>query len=215
MAGSGPPSNPMPWWNVPPDWAGETAFIVAGGHSVTAYTDDDGALSCIKGRKVIAVNSSVLQRAPFADLLFFGDNRWWSHNLAKLKCFTGNIATTASINDERLRKLAKVRPPPGLSDKPHEAVMRRTSLQAAINIAAHRAVKRIVLIGADMDRGPEGQCHHHEPHPWPPKPGCWDAQMAELKLTAPLLKAKGIEVLNASLASRIDWWPKVKLEDVL
>jgi hypothetical protein len=61
-------------WNVTPEWAGETVFIVAGGPSVAAQN-----LDVLAGRKVIAVNSSY-ERVPGADVLFFGDCRWWDEH---------------------------------------------------------------------------------------------------------------------------------------
>jgi hypothetical protein len=39
--------------------------------------------------------------------------------------------------------------------------------------------------------------------------------MEQLRKVAPELERLGVEVLNASPASRIDWWPKVELVDCL
>jgi hypothetical protein len=61
----------MQWWRVAPEWADETAFIVAGGTSVQQLD-----LALLRGRRVIAVNSSY-EVVPFADFLFFNDASWW------------------------------------------------------------------------------------------------------------------------------------------
>ncbi len=92
--------------------------------------------------------------------------------------------------------------------------MGRTSLHAAMNFAVHLGASRLVLLGADMQ--PDGErTHHHAPHPWPQKPGCWDTQMTALRQTVEPLAQMGIEVINTSPVSRIDWWPKASLDECL
>jgi hypothetical protein len=197
-------------WSVEREWLGETAFIIAGGPSV-AQADVDR----IAGRRIIAVNSSY-ERAPFADFLFFADARWWGEHRARVKGFAGRIVTVSrQSSDARLLHLEKINPPPGLAKKPTQLAMRRTSLQAAINLAVHLGAGRIVLLGADMRSAADGRTLHHAPHRWPVRPGCWKQHMAELKLTVAPLKALGVEVINCSPVSLIDWWPKMSLDQVL
>ena len=95
--------------------------------------------------------------------------------------------------------------------------MQRTGLQGAINLAVHLGGggSRVVLIGADMGPAPDGRTHHHRPHPWPQKPDCWELQMAQLRETAPILDRLGVEVVNASPTSRIEWWRKAALADII
>lgn len=211
------------FWNVPPEWKGETAFVIAGGTSVAKQD-----ISKLKGRRVIVVNSSY-EVAPWADFLFFGDERWWHDHVKKpgILQFKGRIVTpsAAAIGrsilrvrrytpnlDKRRGKLG-----PGLTDNRGAVVSQRTSLQGAINLAVHLGVARIVLLGADMCRGESGKTHHHSPHKWQNKPGnaTWNIQMEQLALVVEPLRAWGIEVLNASPISRIPWWPKIGFEDVL
>lgn len=200
----------MTWWRVAPEWVGETAFIVAGGTSVLGQD-----LSLLRGRRVIVVNSSY-EAAPFADILFFGDASWWETHRRRetLAAFTGRIVTVSlRAAGRRLLRLRRQVPPPGLSRDPGCVVSERTSLQGAINLAVHLGVKRIVLLGADMRRAEDGHSHHHSPHPRPNKPGnrTWDIQMAQLRLAAEPLRELGIEVINTSPISRIDWWPLAEL----
>ena len=58
-----------PFWSVPREWPGETAFIVGGGPSVLGQD-----LDALRGRRVIVINSSVYA-VPGADFLFFDDHR--------------------------------------------------------------------------------------------------------------------------------------------
>lgn len=198
-------------WTVPREWPDETAFIVAGGPSVSGID-----LSLLKGRRVIVVNSS-FTAVPFADFLFFADARWWLEYGARTKGFGGRIVTVAkALGDKRLLRLHKVKPPPGLTSKPSHVAMQRTSLHGAMNLAFHLGVNRIVLLGADMRAAKDGRTHHHKPHKWRVKPTAWTKQMQDLRMIAAPLAEKGVEVINCSAVSRIDWWPKVdRLEDCL
>ncbi len=199
-----------PIWTVPREWPGETAFIIGGGPSVSEID-----LSLLKGRRVIAVNSS-FTAAPWADFLFFADARWWLEYGARTKGFAGRIVTVSkALGDKRLLTLNKIKPPPGLATKPTQVAMQRTSLHGAMNLAFHLGVKRIVLLGADMRAAPDGRTHHHKPHKWKVVKGCWDRQIEQLRMCANALAEKNVEVVNCSPVSRIEFWPKARLEDCL
>lgn len=217
------------YWTVPPEWQGQTAFIVAGGVSVENQNTE-----LLRGRRVIAVNSSY-ERVPFADILFFGDSRWLYEHYTRpeLVAFGGRIVTpnrSVQTPDNRILKVRRVVPTgpdsPGLVLARDSVVSQRTSLQGAINLAAHLigatsnpgAMRyRIVILGADMARAPDGRTHHHTPHKWQNKPGnrTWDIQMTQLVLAVPVLKSLGVEVINASPVSRISWWPKRNFDESL
>lgn len=200
----------MAAWSVPPEWKGETAYIVAGGPSVAQQN-----LELLRGRKVVAVNTS-WEAVPWAAFLFFADLRWWQANAVRVGTFAGRIVTCSKIAvAPGLLHLDKIRPPPVLAAKPHQVAMQRTSLAGGIGLLVHAGVARIVLLGADMKAAPDGRTHHHRTHGWPAKPGCWDKQLLELKAMAPALAERSIEVINTSLESRIDWWPKRPLADCL
>ena len=197
-------------WRVTREWPAATVFIVAGGPSVSALD-----LTPLRDRHVIAINSS-WEAIPSAAFLFFADYRWWLQNGERTQAFAGRIVTTTkSCEDKRVLHLAKIKPPPSLATTPDALVLQRTSLQGAINLAYHLGAARLVLIGADMGRAADGRTHHHRPHPWSCRSDCWDRQMEQLRKVAPELERLGVEVLNASPASRIDWWPKVELVDCL
>jgi hypothetical protein len=201
---------------IEPTWTGQTAFIVGGGTSVATQN-----LDVLRGRRVIVVNSSY-ERVPFADYLFFGDIKWFHHHWRKPEflAFAGNIVTVHATltGDSRVLHMKRVQPREcGLSDARDSLASQRTSLQGAINLAVHEGAARLVLLGADMQRAPDGTSHHHTPHPWRNQPGnvTWDQQMRELESAVPLLKARGVEVINASPYSRLPWWPMQPLESCL
>lgn len=203
-------------WIISEEWKGETAFILGGGPSVKQLN-----LELLQGRRVVALNSSYLTY-PKADILFFGDARWWNHqrqkNRVALDAFAGRIVTcSGAVRGHRLLGLRRINPPPGFAEERHAVASQQTNMQGAMNMCAHLGVSRIVLLGADMGRAPDGSSHHHDPHPWPNAEGnvCWDRQMDQLKLIAAPLAERKIEVINCSLASRIDWWPKQPLEGII
>lgn len=198
-------------WKAEPIWKGETGFIVAGGPSVREHN-----LELLRGRKIIAINSSI-HILPWADVSFFGDMRWWklSENRKAVQSFKGLVVTTAKdVRGNNIKIMQKTKPP-GPSLDPRYVMMRRTSLSAAINLGMHFGCSRLVLLGADGQKAKDGRCHHHKPHPWPIRSGCWDEQKKDLLSMVEPLRKVGVEVLNASPGSAWNMWPVVKLEDVL
>ncbi|MBR0876885.1 hypothetical protein JQ608_06675 [Bradyrhizobium liaoningense] len=176
-------------------------------------------MDMLKGRRVIVVNSSY-ETFPDADVCFFGDNRWWEDHKQRdaMVAFKGRVFTAAlAAAGERLHRMRRINPPPGLADAPDALATQRTSLQGAMNLAVHFGVRRIVLLGADMGRAPDGSSHHHSPHKWPNKPGneTWDIQMAQFRTIVEPLKARGVDVVNTSPDSRLPWWPKRLLSEVV
>jgi hypothetical protein len=196
-------------WRVAPEWNGESCFIVAGGPSVAAL-DLDG----LAGRRVIAINSS-WQRVPWAPLLFFGDARWWHHYRDEvLTSYHGRIATTArGIEHPRVMRLHP-HAQPGLAAEPDTLAIQRTSTRAAINLAVHLGVDRIVLLGVDNQIDANGRTHHHAAHPWDLRTSCFDEQRADLASLVTPLHHLGIEIINASPESALPFWPKQSLSEI-
>lgn len=205
-------------WKVKREWAGEDVFILAGGPSVLQQD-----LSLLTGRRVIAINSAY-EAKPDSDILFFADLRWWKHNRRLVeKAFKGRVATVSSHAQGdllRLRRCVPIDPKTkevtALSTRPFEVVMQRTSLHGAINLAVHLGAKRIVLLGADLGPDKTGRTEHHRPHPWKRRPNTWRVKLEQLVYLGPALDKLGVQVVNVSGISSINWWPQVKrLEDAL
>jgi hypothetical protein len=203
-------------WIINREWQSQTAFIVGGGPSVKQQN-----LELLRDKNVIAINSSYLA-VPWSQFLFFGDARWYNEERRKraatIDAYAGRIVTcSAVVRGPRLLGLWRVNPPPGFAEQPTHVASQRTNLQGAMNMAAHLGCNRLVLLGADMGRAPDGVSHHHDPHPWPNAPGNadWDLQMQQLRLIAEPLQKREIEVINTSAMSRIDWWPKQTLEQAI
>lgn len=206
---------PRSYWHIEPVWQGATVYIVAGGSSVGSQN-----LDLLRGRKVIAINSSY-ETVPFAQYLFFADVRWYNDHRKRrwFLRFAGQKVTCSDAveNNPKVLRLRRVKPPPGFVEERNAVACQKSSMQGGMNMAVHLGAKRLVLLGADGCRAPDGRTHHHAPHKWPNKPGnrTWDIQLPEVKLIAEPLKQRGIEVINTSPITRIDWWPKMTLEEAL
>src|SRR5262245_45138593 len=100
-----------PFWSVPQEWSGETAFIVGGGPSVLGQD-----LELLRGRRVIVINSSVFA-VPWADFLYFGDWRWWHEheNRAAIAVFAGRPVTTSRMVSDKKVLMCRKANPPGLA----------------------------------------------------------------------------------------------------
>lgn len=128
------------------------------------------------------------------------DTAWWRQHLAEARqCFAGRLASPY------------VGRPAGVEYIKSEP--QQNSGLGAIALAAGLGAQRIVLLGYDAQHT-GGVTHWHGDHPAGLGNACrareWPAQAARLAA-----KIGGVQVLNASRATAINCWPRVRLEDVL
>src|SRR6266403_328208 len=109
---------------VSPEWKGETAFIVGGGPSVA-----DQNVELLRGRKVIVINSSCYL-LPWADILFFADERWWREHVKTVAGFKGRVITTDPMARPNILNLRRRKPDEGFATDPQELTVLKTGLTA-------------------------------------------------------------------------------------
>ena len=205
----------MKFWSVPQEWPGETVFIIAGGPSVRGQN-----LELLRGRRVIVINSSVYA-VPWADILYFGDWRWWHEpeNQVAIANFRGCVITVSRLVEGDKIRICRIAKPPGLALAPDSLMQKSTSLTAATNLAAHLIGSggTIIWLGADGRIAANGRQHHYDkPHRWPYRPGCYDKQHADLVTIVPSLRTRNIALFNASPGTVwADLAPVVELTDML
>jgi hypothetical protein len=181
--------------------------VLGGGPSLDREAVEAARRRC--GR-VVAVNNAYLL-APWADLVWFCDRRWWDWHRARPEwlAFQGSKAT--------LENLALRRFEPGLlcfrNDGVSGLCLRPDGVRTgssggyqAVNLAANMGAARILLFGFDMRRV-GGRANWHDDHRVK-MPDSVFARMIErfATLVAPLREA-GIEIVNCTPGSALDCFP--------
>jgi hypothetical protein len=176
--------------------------------------------ACSGRARVIAIKDAY-HLAPWADVLYSGDERWWVHH-AKSIAFEGRRYAlvphdprfTRAVEDGRaqLLGLGKVL---GLEIDPTKLALGNHSGYQAINLAVHLAgATRIVLLGYDMKASPDGRDNFFGAKPYAAKRPPYPFLGVFASIVEPLA-ALGATVVNASRDTALDVFPRVSLEEAL
>ena len=200
------------YWSVPQLWPGETAVILGGGPSLTV---EQVELARRKGFRRIAVNNAFLLD-PEADVLCWGDSRWWLDNRREVHRHFGAFRITWSpapkYNNIDVKVLKHVRSGLAISPDPW-CIYGSNSGHGAVNLAAHFGVRRIVLLGFDMKTTAGNNWHnYHKRH-------AREARykhlfLPEMKMAVRILQLRGIEVINSTPGSALNSVPVVSIADL-
>lgn len=220
---------------IEPAWKGETVVCIGGGPSLTPED-----LERIKGRaRVIAVNDAYLV-APWADVCYFADARWWQWHTDGIAKKWPWVSFTA---DEQRKAFAEfkgqkitientgmqVKDPTvfmlhnandsrgsqgGLSEQPNGIKTGANGGYQAINIATLAGATRILLLGYDM-KFTGGRSHSHNGHPLRMGEVAYTNYARNFASMVPQLKQKGIQVINCTPGSALTAFPIKPLADVL
>lgn len=200
------------YWEIPKDeWTGQPVFILGGGPSIKNFN-----FSRIRGRgKVIAVNDAGIDpaRAPWADVLFWADRRWYQWNWERLGNHYGKY------------KIARKEPPPTTTHdiKTVRFIPRRFSHwqnsvggfcggSSAINLAYLFGSRGpFFLLGFDMTPG-----NWHDNHQLPPVTGQHRNNFIPvLEMMAIELTKLGVSVFNCNPRSALRCFPFAPIEEIL
>jgi len=209
-------------WSVPRMWEGETVAILASGPSLKREDVD-----YLKGKcRVIAVNNSgiptdcdgvrVPAMAPWADLLYAADMKWWFHYKDRALAFPGIKATIrANLPWKEVFSLQQS-DRRSFDERPTHLVSGGNSGFQALGLSIHTGVKRIILLGYDMRDGAQRRRHWFGNHPAKLNShgnySMWINQFGKL---APIVAKKGIEVLNCSKDSALRCFKRTELRVAL
>jgi hypothetical protein len=156
--------------------------------------------------RTIAINNT-FQLAPWADMLYAADVKWWT--FTDWKSFAG-LKVTCDVTV--FKDLLHLRHTGDKGFDPDPGCVRtgRNSGYQAIHIAAHAGCKRILLCGFDMRGG-----HWHGPHKRPLRDdgnvyARWIPHFATLK---PELDRRGIEVINCTPGSALKCFSMMALDE--
>lgn len=205
-----------PWW---PDWRGECVAIVACGPSA-----DKVGVEKLKDRMHVVVINESYRLCPWAEMLYTCDDTWYHVNRDKLNKFNGiKISYLTKEKGVENITIVKEKDPKTVSFKHHMLFEEPgfvgsggNSGYQAINLVAQFGATGIALVGYDFNQA--GGIHWHGDHKMPLK-NPDNVRFIEWKrllgFAAPVLKAKGIDVVNCSMNSSIDSFPKMTINQTL
>jgi hypothetical protein len=206
------------------DWPGATVVCIASGPTLSKADCERvrswrSAAASGPERRVIVINTS-FRLAPFADVLYACDSRWWRSYLEEARATCGAIefwtqseGVTPVEQGAGVRVVNSLRGP-GLSKKKGVIHQGGNSGYQAVGLAHQAGAAKIVLLGYDMhDRG---GAHWHGPHPSGlAARSNFRRWIHDFKQLAADLESAGVEVFNASSTSDLDCFPKASLEEAL
>lgn len=190
---------------------GGTVAIFAGGPSLTRE-DVDYCRPRVDG--AVAVNNAY-QLAPWASALYAADYKWWVWHKG-CPGFTGlkYTVTRPTIRVFRDVRLLRRSGEDGIDRKPDALRMGRNSGYQALNLAVHLGAKRIILLGFDMQRGPQNEAHWHGEHPdFSRSP--FPIFIRKFETAVKPLQQAGIAVVNCSRQTALHCFPEQPLEEAL
>jgi len=228
-------------WMVPEIWKGGTAWILGGGPSlprqfgvpeetiqdVTAGlktpADFSPYMSNIHHRHVIGINMAYMM-GDWIDIVFFSDTGFLLKNEDNLKacgslkvsCLprTSNLDWCKFLIRDSSHRI-------GISPKRNKVSWNQNSGMAAISLASHLGVKRIMLLGFDMTMY-KGTQHWHGYYLNNGKQADGEKaksdfarHMKGLKMIVRDAAVRGIEIINVSPESAINTFPKMSLQEAL
>lgn len=198
-----------------PDWSGETVGIVASGQSVTQENVD-----LLRGRcRVVVVNNNH-ELAPWADLLYAADEKWWEM-YPTWRQFVGlKVTASAKAAAAHKLKLVLLADPEGYEEssritmKEFGAVSRGgNSAFQAVNLACQFGATRMIWLGFDFFG-----THWHENHPGRtgrPYPATLRRWAKTLDAQADILRSLNVDVANCSENSALKAYTKMSVAEAL
>jgi hypothetical protein len=231
-------------WEVPEIWEDGECWIIGGGPSMprqfgvpesliseiclgkTEPHEYSPWLCRLWDKHVIGVNNAYLI-GDWLDCLFFGDGSWYLSHQQRIAAWTGlkvtcwpRIVETKYDPMQSIRYLSKdVKKMYGLTRDKSKVSWNTNSGASAIGLAVHFGVKRIMLLGFDMNLDQNKISHWHGSH---------GAAGKKQKKSPPFIrhlkgfpqiaedaKVMGVEILNVNPDSAIEAFPKVRLRDIL
>lgn len=199
-----------------PYWEGQTVVIAASGPSLT----ENDVLYVRDKAKFIAVND-VYHIAPFADVLYASDARWWQHHNF-VPNFKGQ-RWTHNHNGSAWSKLASENGLQmlhgcngyGLSKDRRIIHFGGNSGFQAINFAVHCGVKKIILLGFDCMRS-VGKSHFFGNHPISLERDSPYTLFAQyFKIAATELADIGVDVINCTRTTSLRCFEQKQLRQAI
>lgn len=182
------------------EWEGQTAAIFASGPSMSSALADQ-----CRELRTIAVNNQAIDCAPWADIIYGSDAKWWRHYMPKVSALPGRkISVEIGLP---IHGVDYLRPSSQIFDeRPGFLSTGANSGYAALCLAAKLGAKRVLLYGYDM--GPRhGRMRRHDyPANLNSRPRFAD-WIPRFQALAPYLSSREVEVINCTPGSALTCFP--------
>lgn len=211
-------------WSVPRDWPGETVAILASGPSLTREQCDYVRGKC----RVIAVNNQGIDTvdsntrqivpafAPWADVLYAADTRWWNHYRAQALAFPGlkvKIRDAHHLPEVHVLQVSHERV---FDPRPTHLATGGNSGYQAMHLAAHFGATRLILLGFDMKFSDHRRRHWFGNHSATLNTiGNFTAWIRNFTALAPVLERRGVEVINCTTDTALKCFSRRSLSEAL
>lgn len=218
-----PSRQPIVYATVPRLWPDSTIVCLGGGPSLVPADVD----ACRGRAHVIAVNDAY-RLAPWADVLYAADKKWWrahpktaacqglKYGLQSMRTRLPSGDWSSDRPDVELLRISDTRF--GIDSSPDGlCVGGGNSGYQAVNLAVHLGASRILLLGYDLQLSSRGKAHWFGSHVGMNNPTegrliQWRHYFASL--VAPLA-ARGIHVINCSRETALTCFPRQALSEAL
>ena len=190
----------MYWEDFKPVWKGQTVAVLGSGPSMSKKVADS-----VRHLPRIVLNTTY-KLAPDAEILYASDSAWWARHTDELLKFEGkkvSVQTRTQIHPNTPKNVLLLRygGSHGFDDRPGYIRTASFSGYAALHLAASLGAKQVLLYGYECHGG-----HWHGAHPrglGNPLEHSYRRWIRELESLAPLLKERGVDVINCTPRSRL------------
>ena len=153
--------------------------------------------------------------APWADVLYAADYKWWEAYRNRTLAFSGY---KVSIRSGPFKEICYIQQSAQRTFDPDPSylVTGGNSGYQAIHLAVHFGVKRILLLGFDMKyAGKQKHWFGSYPNKRLDSRANFPMWVLAFSRLSPILKARGVEVLNCTPGSALTCFPRANLKEVL
>lgn len=199
----------MTVWSVPRMWKGSTVYILGGGPSLASVD-----IERLRGRRVIALNNAY-RLANWFPMMYFHDCIWWSWHAKELASWPG-VRVTSCVECQNVPWIRFLHHGnrATLDIRPQYLSRGSNAGFAGMSLAEKLGAQRIILLGYDM-RVVAGQHNWHKDHQRVVNATIYQSEFIDPFIAvAPLLKVRGIEVINATPGSALTAFPIRTPEEV-
>lgn len=187
----------------------DRVICLAGGPSLTQADVD----AC-RGKGLVIAIKDAIRLAPWADVLYGCDAKWWRHYHDTLADFAG-LRFALEKDAAPWAGVLKNTGMQGFDDHPTSIRTGQNSGYQAIHIAAHLGARRIVLLGYDMRPSADRRHHWFGPHPYPTLVPPYDLFLRLFDSIVDPLQKRGVQVVNATPNSKLRCFPHQSLTEAL